>query len=158
MHKCFNIVLHEPEIPQNTGNIVRLCAGTKSSLHLIHPLGFSTEDKYLKRAGLDYWDFVKVEQYENFEDFLNKNQDGIKYFLTTRSPNNYTERKFSPGDYFIFGKESAGIPDSIIREHWQNTLSIPIIGKVRSFNLANSASIILFEALRQNNFFENENI
>lgn len=147
-----NIVLHEPEIPQNAGNIARTCAVTKSSLHLIKPLGFSVEDKYLKRAGLDYWDLLDIHYYENFEDFKNKNPKAKIFMATTKSKQVYTDVSFSKDDYIMFGKESAGIPEEILLNYKETAVRIPMYGDTRSLNLANSVAIILYEALRQQNF------
>lgn len=147
-----NIVLHEPEIPQNAGNIARTCAVTKSSLHLIKPLGFSVEDKYLKRAGLDYWDLLDIHYYENFEDFKNKNPKAKIFMATTKSKQVYTDVSFSKDDYIMFGKESAGIPEEILLDYKETAVRIPMYGDTRSLNLANSVAIILYEALRQQNF------
>lgn len=147
-----NIVLHEPEIPQNAGNIARTCAVTKSSLHLIQPLGFSVEDKYLKRAGLDYWDLLDIHYYENFEDFKNKNPKAKIFMATTKSKQVYTDVSFSKDDYIMFGKESAGIPEEILLDYKETAVRIPMYGDTRSLNLANSVAIMLYEALRQQNF------
>lgn len=147
-----NIVLHEPEIPQNAGNIARTCAVTKSSLHLIKPLGFSVEDKYLKRAGLDYWDLLDIHYYENFEDFKNKNPKAKIFMATTKSKQVYTDVSFSKDDYIMFGKESAGIPEEILLNYKETAVRIPMYGDTRSLNLANSVAIMLYEALRQQNF------
>lgn len=147
-----NIVLHEPEIPQNAGNIARTCAVTKSSLHLIKPLGFSVEDKYLKRAGLDYWDLLDIHYYENFEDFKSKNPKAKIFMATTKSKQVYTDVSFSKDDYIMFGKESAGIPEEILLDYKETAVRIPMYGDTRSLNLANSVAIILYEALRQQNF------
>lgn len=147
-----NIVLHEPEIPSNTGNIARLCAATGSKLHLIKPLGFETDDKHLKRAGLDYWDKVDVYYYENYEDFLEKAKPKRIIMATTKAHQIYSDFKYEPDDFIMFGKESAGIPEEILVDNEETCVRIPMIGDLRSLNLSNSVSIILYEALRQLNF------
>lgn len=148
-----NIVLYEPEIPSNTGNIARTCAITGSSLHLIEPLGFSLEDKYLKRAGLDYWYFLDIHIYENIEDFFAKNQ-GRYFFLTTKVDKYYTEVKYQEDDYLFFGPETRGLPMSLMEQDWDNSYKIPMGDKFRSLNLSNAVAIVLYEALRQNSFFD----
>ena len=148
-----NIVLLEPEIPQNTGNIARTCAVTNSVLHLIKPLGFSVDDKYLKRAGLDYWHLLDIRYYENFEDFLKRNGNPRIYMATTKSRRVYTEASYSMDSYIMFGRESAGIPEEILLRYKDTAIRIPMLEDARSLNLSNSAAIILYEALRQNNFF-----
>ena len=147
-----NIVLLEPEIPANTGNIGRTCVSTNTGLHLIRPLGFSTEDKQLRRSGLDYWKDLKVYYYDNFDDFLNKNKDGRIFYATTKSKKLYTDVVYTNGDFVVFGKESAGIPEEILIKNKENCIRIPMDEKYRSLNLSNSAAVILYEALRQNNF------
>ena len=147
-----NIVLLEPEIPQNAGNISRTCAVTGSSLHLIRPLGFRTDDKYLKRAGLDYWKYLDVHYYDNFQDFLDKNPGAKIFMATTKSEQTYTEAEYSENDYIMFGKESAGIPEEILVEYKDTCIRIPMMGDLRSLNLSNSVAIILYEALRQQGF------
>jgi tRNA (cytidine/uridine-2'-O-)-methyltransferase len=147
-----NIVLVEPEIPQNTGNIARSCAVTDASLHLIRPLGFSTDDKYLKRAGLDYWDMLDIHYYKNFEAFLNQNDNKRMHFASTKSPNRYDQAKYKNDDYIVFGKETAGLPEKLLKRRLDETVRIPMISGARSLNLSNSVSIILYEALRQNDF------
>jgi len=147
-----NIVLYEPEIPQNAGNIARTCVVTGVKLHLIKPLGFSVEDKYLKRAGLDYWDFLNVVYYDNFEDFILKNKNAKIFMATTKSRHTYSDVKYGPDDYIMFGKESAGIPEEILLKYKETAIRIPMLGDVRSLNLANSVAIILYEALRQQDF------
>lgn len=150
---AINIVLVEPEIPQNTGNIARTCALTKSVLHLVKPLGFSVEDKYLKRAGLDYWHLVDIRYYDNFEELLNKNKDKIFYYATTKAKKYYTEVKYTDDCFLVFGKETKGLPMEILERNWDNTIKIPIRTDInRSLNLANSVNIILYEALRQLDF------
>lgn len=147
-----NIVLLEPEIPSNTGNIGRTCVATGTSLHLIKPLGFSLEGKEIKRAGLDYWKDLDVTIYENFEDFLVKNKDAKIYMATTKGLHMHTEVNYEPDSFIMFGKESAGIPEEILLKNKDNAIRIPMIGEIRSLNLANSVAIVLYEALRQNNF------
>ena len=147
-----NIVLHEPEIPANTGNIGRTCVATGTRLHLIEPLGFRLDEKSLKRAGMDYWKDLDVRTYINFDDFMEKNPGAKIYMATTKAPNVYTEVNYEPDCYIMFGKESAGIPDEILVKHKADSVRIPMIGDIRSLNLGNSVAIILYEALRQNHF------
>ena len=147
-----NIVLLEPEMPANTGNIGRTCVATNTRLHLIEPLGFRINDKMLKRAGLDYWDKLDVSVYDNFQDFLNKNPDAKLYLATTKAAKCYSDVEFEDDCYIMFGKESAGIPEEILKEHPDTAVRIPMVGDTRSLNLGNSAAIILYEALRQNGF------
>lgn len=147
-----NIVLHEPEIPANTGNIGRTCVATGSTLHLIKPLGFSLDEKQLKRAGLDYWPKLKYFVYENYEDFCAKNPGITMYYATTKAHKTYTDVKFGPDDYIMYGKESAGIPEEILVDNEEYCIRIPMIGDIRSLNLGNSVAITLYEALRQNDF------
>ena len=147
-----NIVLLEPEIPANTGNIGRTCAATGSRLHLIEPLGFRLNEKALKRAGMDYWKDLDVTTYINYEDFLEKNPGAKIYMATTKGQHVYSDVKFEPDCYIMFGKESAGIPEEILLEHPNEAIRIPMMGETRSLNLAKSVSIVLYEALRQNGF------
>lgn len=147
-----NIVLYEPEIHSNTGNIARTCAITGTTLHLIKPLGFSLEDKYLKRAGLDYWEYLDLKIYENYEEFLEKNKNGVLYFLSTKGEVSYTEKEFGDDDYLIFGPETRGLPLNIMEPHWSNVCKIPMGEKFRSLNLSNAVAIVLYEALRQGDF------
>ena len=149
-----NIVLHEPEIPENTGNIGRTCVATGSVLHLIKPLGFVIDDKHLKRAGLDYWPKLESHIYENYEDFLAKNPGAKIYYATTKAHKTYTDVSFGPDDYIMFGKETAGIPEEILVDNEENCIRIPMVGDIRSLNLGNSVAIVLYEALRQNGFSE----
>lgn len=149
---AFHIVLYQPEIPANTGNIARTCSVTGTHLHLIHPLGFSIEDKYLKRAGLDYWDQLSVNHYASFDDFLQKKGDGQLYFIETTGKGFYSQRKYSDGDYFIFGKETTGIPKEILDQFQDQIVRIPMKPGTRSLNLSNTAAIVVYEALRQNSF------
>ena len=147
-----NIVLYEPEIPANTGNIGRTCVATGTKLHLIEPLGFSLSEKALKRAGMDYWSQLEVERYVNYEDFLQRNPGAKIYMATTKAKKIYSEASYEPDCYIMFGKESAGIPEEILVEHPEECVSIPMIGETRSLNLSNSVAIVLYEALRQNQF------
>ena len=147
-----NIVLYEPEIPANTGNIGRTCVATGTKLHLIEPLGFSLSEKALKRAGMDYWSQLEVERYVNYEDFLQRNPGAKIYMATTKAHKTYTEVSYEPDCYIMFGKESAGIPEEILVDHEDTCVRIPMIGDIRSLNLSNSVAIVLYEALRQNNF------
>ena len=148
-----NIVLHEPEIPQNTGNIARTCAATGSKLHIIKPMGFEIDDKKLKRAGLDYWHMLSITYYENLEDFFKKNEGGNFYFCTTKAPNTYSEATFSDGDFLFFGKETKGLPESLLSENLDKCIRIPMVADARSLNLSNSVAIVVYEALRQTGYF-----
>lgn len=147
-----NIVLLEPEVPANTGNIGRTCVATGSVLHLIEPLGFHINDKMLKRAGLDYWDKLNVRRYINFEDFLSKNPGAKIYMATTKARQTYTEVSYEDNCYIMFGKESAGIPEEILLDYKDTAIRIPMYEQIRSLNLGNSVAIILYEALRQQGF------
>ena len=147
-----NIVLYEPEIPANTGNIGRTCVATGTKLHLIEPLGFSLSEKALKRAGMDYWSQLEVERYVNYEDLLQRNPGAKIYMATTKAKKIYSEASYEPDCYIMFGKESAGIPEEILVEHPEECVRIPMIGETRSLNLSNSVAIVLYEALRQNQF------
>ena len=149
---AFNIVLLEPEIPANTGNIGRTCVATGTRLHLIEPLGFRLSEKELKRAGMDYWPQLDVTTYVNYEDFLRKNRGARPHTATTKGPKVYTETQFEPDCYIMFGKESAGIPEEILLENQERAIRIPMLGDTRSLNLSNSVAIVLYEALRQNDF------
>ena len=149
-----NIVLLEPEIPANTGNIGRTCVATDTKLHLIEPLGFSLSEKALKRAGMDYWKDLDVTTYVNYQEFLEKNPGAKIYMATTKSPNLYTDVKYEPDCYIMFGKESAGIPEEILCHNKEDSIRIPMIGDIRSLNLGNSVAIVLYEALRQQGFKE----
>ncbi len=149
----FNIVLFEPEIPPNTGNIIRLCANTGAQLHLIHPLGFSLGEKALRRAGLDYHEFAEIKEYNNFADFINKAQPVNLYALTTKGSINYSTATYQRGDYFIFGPETRGIPDDILSlDCISGKVRLPMKKNSRSLNLSNTAAIMLYEALRQVDF------
>ena len=147
-----NIVLLEPEMPANTGNIGRTCVATNSRLHLIEPLGFKLNEKMLKRAGLDYWDKLDVTVYSDYQDFLDKNPGAKIYMATTKAHKVYTEPEYEPDCYIMFGKESAGIPEEILLDNQENCVRIPMWGDIRSLNLSNSVSLVLYEALRQNGF------
>lgn len=151
---AFNIVLLEPEIPANTGNIGRTCVATGSRLHLIEPLGFRLGEKDIKRAGMDYWPQLDVTTYSNYEDFLERNPKAKIYMATTKGPRVYSEVQFEPDCYLMFGKESAGIPEEILLRNQEKAIRIPMIGETRSLNLSNAAAIVLYEALRQNGFEE----
>lgn len=147
-----NVVLFEPEIPENTGNIGRTCVATGTRLHLIEPLGFETSEKAVRRAGLDYWKDLDVTRYVNFQDFLVKNPGARIYMATTKGKHVYTEVAYEADCYLMFGKESAGIPEEILVQYPEGCVRIPMIGETRSLNLANSVAIVLYEALRQNGF------
>lgn len=147
-----NIVLFEPEIPANTGNIGRTCVATNTRLHLIEPLGFRLDEKSLKRAGMDYWKDLDVTTYIDFQDFMDKNPNAKIYMATTKAPNVYTDVAYEPDCYIMFGKESAGIPEEILVHHKEESIRIPMSGEIRSLNLSNSVAIVLYEALRQNGF------
>ncbi len=147
-----NIVLYEPEIPANTGNIGRTCVATGTRLHLIEPLGFRLNEKSLRRAGMDYWPQLDVTRYVNYTDFLQKNPGAKIYMATTKGQNVYTEVSYEPDCFILFGKESAGIPEELLKEHPDRAIRIPMMGETRSLNLGNSVAIVLYEALRQNGF------
>ncbi|WP_373132037.1 tRNA (cytidine(34)-2'-O)-methyltransferase [Clostridium sp. M62/1] len=147
-----NIVLYEPEMPANTGNIGRTCVATGTRLHLIEPLGFKLSEKAVKRAGLDYWDKLDVTVYSDYQDFLGRNPGAKIYMATTKAPNVYTEASYEPDCYIMFGPESRGIPEDILVKNQETCVRIPMWGDIRSLNLSNSVSIILYEALRQNGF------
>lgn len=147
-----NIVLLEPEIPANTGNIGRTCVATGSRLHLIEPLGFHLDEKSIKRAGMDYWDRLDVTRYINYKEFLEINKPARIFMATTKAHQTYTDVEFGPDDYIMFGKESAGIPEEILVENEATCIRIPMLGETRSLNLSNSVAIVLYEALRQQNF------
>lgn len=147
-----NIVLLEPEIPANTGNIGRTCCATGTRLHLIEPLGFQINEKALKRAGMDYWDKLDVVVYDSYQDFCEKNPDAKIYYATTKAPNKYCDAKFEDDCFIMFGKESAGIPESILVNNQETCIRIPMNPEIRSLNLSNSVAIVLYEALRQNDF------
>ncbi len=147
-----NIVLHQPEIPANTGNIGRTCVATGSTLHLIEPLGFRLDEKSIKRAGMDYWDKLDVRRYVNYQEFLEKNPGAKIWMATTKAKHCYSDVSFGPDDYIMFGKESAGIPEEILVDNEETCIRIPMLDEIRSLNLSNSVAIVLYEALRQQNF------
>ena len=147
-----NIVLHEPEIPQNCGNIARTCAATGSRLHLIKPLGFDISEKAVRRAGLDYWHLVDVRVYEDLEDFFSKNDVRQLWCLSTKAPRCYTEARFEDECYLLFGKETKGLPEDFLAQHYEETVRIPMRAEARSLNLSNAVAITVFEALRQTGF------
>lgn len=151
---AFNVVLVEPEIPPNTGNIARLCAATRSRLHLIEPFGFQLDDRQLKRAGMDYWAHVEWHRWKNWQAFVqSRAADARLWFIESRGPKHYAEVQYQPGDYLVFGRETAGLPAAIIDHHPQQWLRIPMLNsEARSLNLSNCAALVLFEALRQNHF------
>ena len=147
-----NVVLFEPEIPANTGNIGRTCVATGTRLHLIEPLGFRLNEKNLKRAGMDYWDNLDVTTYIDYNEFLERNPGAKIYMATTKAPKIYTEVRYEPDCYIMFGKESAGIPEEILVKHKDDCIRIPMAGDIRSLNLGNSVAVVLYEALRQTGF------
>ena len=147
-----NIVLVEPEIPQNTGNIARTCAATGSRLHLIKPLGFSLSDRYLKRAGLDYWSMMSYTVYESLEDFFQKNPGANCHYCSTKASKAYHEAMYAPGDYLVFGRETRGLDEALLRREYGRCVRIPMVEGARSLNLSNSVAIVLYEALRQQGF------
>ncbi|KXG78895.1 tRNA (uridine(34)/cytosine(34)/5-carboxymethylaminomethyluridine(34)-2'-O)-methyltransferase TrmL [Thermotalea metallivorans] len=151
---AINVVLFEPEIPPNTGNVSRTCAATGSRLHLIKPLGFSIDDKQLKRAGLDYWDLLDLHLYENIDALFKKYPHGRFYFATTKGNQYYTDVQFQDEDFIVFGKETAGLPQDLLLKNQESCIKIPMLPneKARSLNLSNSVSIVLYEALRQLGF------
>ena len=147
-----HIVLYEPEIPQNTGNIARTCAATGSMLHLIEPLGFELSDRYLKRAGLDYWHMMQYRVYADFERFLEAWPDARMHFLTTKAPCAYTEASYGPDDFLVFGCETRGLPESLLSRVYDRCVRIPMVPGARSLNLSNSVAVVVYEALRQQGF------
>lgn len=147
-----NIILHQPEIPANTGNIGRTCVATGTALHLIEPLGFRLDEKSLKRAGMDYWDKLSVTRYMNYEEFLEKHPEARIWMATTKARRSYTEVSYAPDDFLMFGRESGGIPEELLVENEERCIRIPMLPDIRSLNLSNSAAIVLYEALRQNEF------
>ena len=148
-----NVVLVEPEIPQNTGNIARTCACTNTRLHLVRPFGFDISEKSLKRAGLDYWDKVDIVYYDNLAEVFEKNAGGKFYYATTKAKQSYTDVSYPDGCFILFGKETKGLPEDLIYAGFDRAVRIPMYGALRSLNLSNSVAIILYEALRQNDFF-----
>lgn len=150
--KTMHIVLHQPEIPANTGNIGRTCVATGTGLHLIEPLGFRLDEKSIKRAGMDYWDSLDVTRYINYQEFREKHPGAKIWFATTKAKRTYAEVNYSMDDFIMFGKESAGIPEELLADHEEDCIRIPMLDSIRSLNLSNSVAIILYEALRQNEF------
>ena len=148
----FNIVLVEPEIPQNTGNIARTCAATGARLHLVKPLGFEIDDAKLKRAGLDYWHMLDITFYDDINDFFEKNKEGTFYYCTTKARKNHDDVEYKDGDYLVFGKETKGLDESLLKDNPDYCVRIPMIDGARSLNLSNSVAIVVYEALRQNKF------
>ena len=148
----FNIVLVEPEIPQNAGNIARSCAATGTRLHMVRPLGFEVTDKYLKRAGLDYWHLVEIFYYDSFDELRAKNPDGRFFFFTTKGRHRHSDVQFKDGDFLVFGKETKGLPEELLVQNEPTCLRIPMQGEARSLNLSNSVAIALYEALRQTDY------
>lgn len=148
----FHIVLVEPEIPQNAGNIARTCAATGTHLHMIRPLGFEVSDKYLKRAGLDYWNLVEISYYDSFEELQAKYPDSRFFFFTTKGRHRHSDVSFRDGDFLVFGKETKGLPEELLMQHEKECLRIPMFSEARSLNLSNSVAVALYEALRQNEY------
>lgn len=148
----FHIVLVEPEIPYNTGNIARTCAATGAKLHLVRPLGFSTDDRYLKRAGCDYWHDVDITYYDAFDEVRAAFPNGRFFYTTTKADKTFTDFAFQEGDLFVFGKETAGLPQELLQANWKTCMRIPMRSEVRSLNLSNTAAIVVYEALRQTGY------
>lgn len=149
LNKRLNIVLVEPEIPPNTGNVARLCAATGATLHLVKPLGFSIDDKQLKRAGLDYWHLLDIMVYENFAEFEEKNPIGLRYLATTKGGRAYTDMTYESGGYLLFGKETKGLAPEILARYPETAFRLPMRAEARSLNLSNSVAVVVYEALRQ---------
>ena len=147
-----HIVLVNPEIPQNTGNIARTCAATGAMLHLIRPLGFELSDKYLKRAGLDYWHMMTLEVHESWEDFLSKYPGARLHYATTKAPRDYCGAQYMDGDFLVFGRETKGLDEELLSRNYEKCIRIPMCSDARSLNLSNSVAIVLYEALRQQGF------
>ncbi len=147
-----NIVLVEPEIPQNTGNIARTCAATGSELHLIRPLGFSLDDRYMRRAGLDYWFLMKYRVYDDLADFFRQHPGARCWFASTKAPGSYTDVRYGPEDFLVFGRESRGLPENLLAAEYERCVRIPMRPKARSLNLSNAVAVVLYEALRQTGF------
>lgn len=148
-----NIVMVEPEIPQNTGNVARTCAATGARLHLVKPMGFEIDDKKLKRAGLDYWHLVDITYYESLDEFMEIHKNDTMFYFTTKAPRAYTEVEFSDDVYLLFGKETKGLPENLLKEHYDDRcVRIPMIDQARSLNLSNAVAIATYEFLRQKNF------
>ncbi|MDR3215996.1 MAG: tRNA (cytidine(34)-2'-O)-methyltransferase [Clostridiaceae bacterium] len=148
----FNVVLVEPEIPQNTGNIARTCAATGARLHLVEPLGFDISEKAVKRAGLDYWEAVEVTVYSGLDDFFSRNAGGRFFFASTKAAARYDEADYRDGDFILFGKETRGLPEPLLAANYDRTVRIPMIGETRSLNLSNAVAVVLYEALRHTDF------
>ena len=148
----YNIVLVEPEIPQNAGNIARTCAATGTRLHMVRPLGFEVSDKYLKRAGLDYWNLVEIFYYDSFEELQAKNPNARFFYFTTKARHRHSDAKFQDGDFLVFGKETKGLPEELLLKNEETCVRIPMFEKARSLNLSKSVAVALYEALRQNDF------
>lgn len=146
------MVLVEPEIPQNTGNIARTCVAVGAPLHLIGPMGFSIEDKYLKRAGLDYWKYLELYYYESLDQFFEKNNKGVFFYSSTKAKKSYHEVYYPDNCFILFGKETKGLPEWLLKANYENCIRIPMKDNIRSLNLSNSVAIIVYEALRQNGF------
>ncbi len=148
-----NVVLVEPEIPQNAGNIARTCAVTGSKLHMVRPLGFEVSDKYLKRAGLDYWKHLDIAYYDSIEEVMDKYYKGSNFwFFSTKSKHVHSDVSYKDGDFLVFGKETKGLPETLLKQHYDECVRIPMMGELRSLNLSNSVCVGVYEALRQNNF------
>ena len=147
-----HVVLYEPEIPQNTGNIARTCAATGAMLHLIEPLGFELSDKYLKRAGLDYWHMMTYRVHKNWQEFLSEYPDAHMHYATTKAPRDYCAASYGPDDFLVFGRETKGLDEALLAEHHERCVRIPMVPDARSLNLSNSVAIVLYEALRQQGF------
>lgn len=152
LSSLLNIVLHQPEIPQNTGNIARTCAATGASLHIIKPMGFTIDDRKLKRAGLDYWHLLDITYYEDLDDFYTRNPEAAVYYFTTKAPRAYTEVAYPLPTYIMFGKETAGLPEDLLQAHLDHCVRIPMRESLRSLNLSNSVAIAVYEVLRQHDF------
>lgn len=156
--KKLNIVLYSPEIPQNTGNISRTCAVTGAALHIIRPIGFEISDRTLKRAGLDYWDKLDVTYYDSYNEFLEKNKGANLYFFSSKGKNCYTDIKYPDGSFLVFGRESVGLPEELIKENLDNSVRIPMLKSVRCLNISNSVAIATYEVFRQNGFVDFEKV
>ncbi len=154
---AMNIVLVEPEIPQNTGNIARTCRATGSVLHIVKPMGFTIDDKKLKRAGLDYWHELDIRYYENLDDFFEKCK-GTYYFCSTKAQKRHSDAVYQDGDYLVFGKETKGLPEDLLHEHYESCVRIPMLPDIRSLNLSNAVAVVLYEALRQLDYDSMESI
>ncbi|MBQ5810589.1 MAG: tRNA (uridine(34)/cytosine(34)/5-carboxymethylaminomethyluridine(34)-2'-O)-methyltransferase TrmL [Clostridia bacterium] len=152
-----NVVLVEPEIPQNTGNVARTCAATGARLHIVRPMGFEIDDKKLKRAGLDYWHLLDLTYYDNMEDFLEKNKGGSFFFFTTKAQHTYCEKNYPENSFLIFGKETAGLPEELLLQHPEECVRLPMRGEARSLNLSNTVCVAVYEVLRQWNFPQLQN-